>query len=151
MMCWPTQEVGINKTQAISVVSITRATRQVVSTKALAYRIPLPKVWPRTLNRRPMAKPSSTWLWGWGPCLALLIDLLPTLATLAHIPNRPQWTFLGRDLTPLLTDPTTSVQDALLFTFDDQNAGAKNGQTVVTQPNHIRCLREQEWKYALYC
>jgi len=82
--------------------------------------------------------------------LASLIDIMPTLATLANVPNRQQWTFKGRDLTPLLTDPTAAVQDAVLFTFDDQNAGAKNGQNVVTQPNHIRCLREAQWKFVMY-
>ena len=89
--------------------------------------------------------------------LASLIDLFPTLATLAEVPDPAQWTFIGKDLTPLIADasdnpanPTAKAQDAVLFTFDDENCGAPEGQTIVTQPNHIRCIREERWKYAMY-
>jgi arylsulfatase A-like enzyme len=89
--------------------------------------------------------------------LASLIDLMPTLATIAQVTDRSPWTFMGNDLTPVLldaaanpTNPTASAQEAILFTFDDENCGAPNGQTTVQQPNHIRCLREARWKYALY-
>jgi arylsulfatase A-like enzyme len=79
-----------------------------------------------------------------------IIDLMPTLATLANVPNREQYTFLGRDLSPVLQDANVAGQSSILFTFDDENCGQPNGQTVVTQPNHIRCLIEKEWKFALY-
>jgi arylsulfatase A-like enzyme len=89
--------------------------------------------------------------------LASLVDLFPTLATLASVPNRSKWAFLGNDLTPILEDaatnpaaPTVEAQDTVLFTFDDENCGAANGQTTVKQPNHIRCIRQGRWKYALY-
>ena len=42
------------------------------------------------------------------------------------------------------------MQDALLFTFDDENAGAGFEQPIVTQPNHIRCIREKNWKFVRY-
>ena len=89
--------------------------------------------------------------------LASLIDLMPTLATLADVPNREQWTFKGKDLSPILEDaaanptaPTVAVQDTILFTYDDENCGAPDGQDIVKQPNHIYCIREGRWKYAMY-
>jgi arylsulfatase A-like enzyme len=89
--------------------------------------------------------------------LASLVDLMPTLATLAKVPDRSQWEFKGVDLMPIIEDasqnpanPTAEVQDDVLFTFDDKNAGAPNGQNIVTQPNHIRCIRDSRYKYAVY-
>ncbi|MCC9075403.1 sulfatase-like hydrolase/transferase [Litorilinea aerophila] len=89
--------------------------------------------------------------------LASLVDLMPTLASLVDVPNRDSYTFAGQDLSPIINDavanpdnPTATVQDSILFTFDDENVGAPNGQTVVTQPNHIRCIREARWKFAHY-
>jgi arylsulfatase A-like enzyme len=89
--------------------------------------------------------------------LASLIDLMPTLASLADVPDRSQWTFMGTDLIPVIedaannpTNPTVTSQTEVLFTFDDENCGAPNGQTTVKQPNHIRCIRDERWKYAIY-
>ena len=89
--------------------------------------------------------------------LASLVDLMPTLASLAHIPDPGQWTFQGKDLMPIVADavqnpanPTATVQEQTLYTFDDESAGAANGQVIVTQPNHVRCLREARWKYVVY-
>lgn len=82
--------------------------------------------------------------------LTSLVDLMPTLATLANVPSRTQYAFMGRDLSPVLTDPAAVVQSSILFTFDDDNCGIADGQTTVTQPNHIRCLIEENWKFALY-
>jgi arylsulfatase A-like enzyme len=82
--------------------------------------------------------------------LASLVDLMPTLATLANVPNREAWVFKGVDLTPVLQNPTATVQDAVLFTFDDQNAGSPNPQSIVQQPNHIRAIFDGRWKYARY-
>jgi arylsulfatase A-like enzyme len=74
---------------------------------------------------------------------ASLIDILPTLATLGGVPDRERWTFKGRDLTPILEDPRASVQDFIHFTYDDL-------YFYVPSPNHIRCLVEDQWKYAVY-
>lgn len=90
-----------------------------------------------------------------------LIDLMPTIAALANVSNRDRWFFSGQDLTPIVEEPTTSVQNEILFTFDDQDAGQADGipntpqgQPMVSQPNHIRCLiandPDGEWKYARY-
>lgn len=93
---------------------------------------------------------------------ASLIDLMPTFATLGQVPNREHWTFKGTDLSPLLSNPTTSVQNEVLFTFDDINTAQPNGQIInpVTgepvpgPPNQIRAIFTQdddgEWKYARY-
>lgn len=89
--------------------------------------------------------------------LASLIDVMPTLANLAQVPDRASWNFLGTDLTPVLVDaaaypdaPSVHVQDTILFTYDDQNCATSDGQNIVTQPNHIRCIRDRQWKYTMY-
>jgi choline-sulfatase len=93
---------------------------------------------------------------------AALVDVMPTVATLAGVPNRNRWTFRGFDLAPILADPDASVQDAILFVFDDEHAGLADGmplnpatsKPMVTQPNHIRAIRlrdgDGEWLYARY-
>lgn len=89
--------------------------------------------------------------------MASLIDIMPTLATLANVPNPEQWDFKGRDLTPIINDaiqnpnnPTASVQDNILFVYDDDNPGAPNPQHFVHEPSHIRCIRDTRYKYAVY-
>jgi choline-sulfatase len=82
--------------------------------------------------------------------LASLVDLMPTLATLANVPSREAWIFKGVDLTPVLNSPASSVQEAVLFTFDDENAGSPYPQPIVQQPNHIRAIFDGRWKYARY-
>jgi choline-sulfatase len=103
--------------------------------------------------------------------LASLVDLLPTVATLAGADPPPQ--AQGSDLVPILaagaepeadflrrcgadfsavtghTTPSDSVQDAIHFTYDDHQAA-----TAMTdapgQPNRVRCVRTERAKYALY-
>ena len=89
--------------------------------------------------------------------MASLVDLMPTLAALAKVPDPGAWDFKGVDLMPVIldasqhpTNPTASVQDDVLFTYDDKYAGAPDGQKIVTQPNHIRCIRDSRYKYAVY-
>lgn len=84
--------------------------------------------------------------------LASLIDLMPTLATLAEVRNLGEYTFMGRDLTPVLMDavahpsgPTATVQDSIYFTTDETL-----GVEIVGQPSHVACLREAEWKVVEY-
>jgi choline-sulfatase len=93
---------------------------------------------------------------------AALIDLMPTLATLAAVPHREAYTFYGTDLTPLLVAPTTTVQNEILFTFDDIWAANPNGtlihpitgEEIPRAPKNIRAISTQdndgEWKYARY-
>ena len=89
--------------------------------------------------------------------LAGLIDIMPTLATLANVPHPEQWDFKGRDLTPVIADaikhpkhPTASVQDSILFVYDDDNPGAANPQHFVHEPCHIRAIRDTRYKHAVY-
>ncbi|HNP57076.1 MAG TPA: sulfatase-like hydrolase/transferase [Gordonia sp. (in: high G+C Gram-positive bacteria)] len=89
--------------------------------------------------------------------MASLVDLMPTFATLAQVPDRARWTFRGTDLTPVIADavarpgsPTAEVQDSVVFTFDDENVATPDGQNIVREPNHIRAIRDKRWKYAVY-
>lgn len=72
------------------------------------------------------------------------LDLLPTLAEIAQVPDHAQYG-KGLSLVPVLKDPAASVQDSILFTFDDVfflTLGAKRW--------HIRAIREKDWTYAIY-
>ena len=89
--------------------------------------------------------------------LVSLVDVLPTIAALAQVPNPQQWDFKGKDLTPIMldamqnpTNPTAKVQDTVLFTYDDDNPSRPDPQNIVTQPRHIRCVRDERYKYAVY-
>ncbi len=103
--------------------------------------------------------------------LGSLVDLLPTIATLAGAELDPE--ARGRDLTPILAEraapergrlngaeadfgsvtdhpsPAASVQDEVHFTYDDHQA-ATAMQNVPGQPNRIRAIRTPRHKYALY-
>jgi len=92
--------------------------------------------------------------------LASLVDIMPTVATLAGAPDRDSLTFVGRDLSPVIraaaddpSKPAEPVQDSVLFTTDETlgSRGDRGGRgPVVKQPAHIRCIREADWKFALY-
>jgi arylsulfatase A-like enzyme len=92
--------------------------------------------------------------------LASLVDLMPTLATLADVPHRKKWHFRGRDLTPVIREaiahpgnPTATVQDSILFTTDETIGSVPDATPlgpIVEQPAHIRCIREAHWKFAMY-
>jgi choline-sulfatase len=80
--------------------------------------------------------------------LVSLVDVVPTLLGLAGAPAQPE-RFDGRDLGPLLYGEKESVRDAVLFTYDDHQAGTAL-QDGAGQPNRIRCVRDARWKYAVY-
>ncbi|MGO9399143.1 MAG: sulfatase-like hydrolase/transferase [Xanthobacteraceae bacterium] len=72
------------------------------------------------------------------------LDLLPTLVELAGVPE-PASYGLGRSMVPVLRDPSASVQDSVLFSYDDVfglSAGAAGA--------NLRALRERDWTYAVY-
>jgi arylsulfatase A-like enzyme len=101
--------------------------------------------------------------------LASLIDLMPTIATIAGADSSAP--FRGRDLSPVLADsarpergrpesarldpilrhpaPAPSAQEAVHFTYDDHQA-ATALQNVPGQPNRIRAARTAKGKFAIY-
>jgi len=103
---------------------------------------------------------------------ASLCDLLPTFAALAGVETGGDG-IRGRDLTPILAEaatpdpdrlarsgvdlspvgehpsPEASVQEEVLFTFDDHQAGTAFID-VAHQPNRIRAVRSADAMYAVY-
>ncbi|MGK8521917.1 sulfatase-like hydrolase/transferase [Nocardia asteroides] len=53
------------------------------------------------------------------------IDLVPTVAALAGIDASAAGPLVGKDLTPLLTNPAGTVRDALLLTSDAKSSGGQ--------------------------
>ena len=80
--------------------------------------------------------------------LVSLVDLVPTLLGFTGADASPE-AFDGRDLGPLLRGETGRLRDSVLFTYDDHQAGTAF-QDVSGQPNRIRCVRDERWKYAVY-
>ena len=93
-------------------------------------------------------------------CLASTVDLMPTLAGLVDVPKKGDWTFRGKDLSPIIRSlaedpakPARPVQDSVLFTTDEIIGSEPKGTwvgPVVKQPAHVRCIREKRWKFAMY-
>ncbi len=72
------------------------------------------------------------------------LDLLPTLAELAGVQDGAS-RGLGHSMMPVLRDPSASLQDSVLFSYDDVfglSAGAAGA--------NLRALRERDWTYAVY-
>lgn len=79
--------------------------------------------------------------------LSGLIDVMPTLATIAKADKR-KFKFQGKDLTPILKNPKKEVQEYVHFTYDDTYLTLPNPASM--GPCHIRCIVSKEWKYAVY-
>ncbi|KAB8155954.1 sulfatase-like hydrolase/transferase [Kordia sp. TARA_039_SRF] len=92
-------------------------------------------------NGNPIAQRSSNEL-------ASLIDIMPTIAAIAHVAN-PSKALQGNNLLPIITEGK-SVQDEILFTFDDTKASSADYPSAVLATNRIRCIRTKEWKFAYY-
>jgi len=96
--------------------------------------------------------------------LASSVDLTPTIASLLGVewykPEGPipdianPTIFYGQDLSPILNDPTSSVQDHIHFTYDDQSAvippPADKPSQKVLYPSIVRTIRTDKWKYSVY-
>jgi choline-sulfatase len=80
--------------------------------------------------------------------LTSLLDVVPTFLGLAGAGPGPE-PLDGHDLGPLLRGEAEAVRDAVLFTYDDHQAGTAL-QDGAGQPNRSRCVREDRWKYAVY-
>lgn len=76
------------------------------------------------------------------------VDFVPTMAKLFNAPVSAEWQ--GRDYSTLLLDPSTeAVQDYIIFTYDDYQAGQAQGP-YMPPPNHIVSIRENRYKLAKY-
>ena len=72
------------------------------------------------------------------------LDLLPTIADLTQVPNYSKFG-KGVSMVPVIKNPNTSVQDSVLFAYDDIFF------LPTTVPGgHIRAIREGDWTYAVY-
>ena len=79
------------------------------------------------------------------------VDLLPTLASLVKAPAVARGSWKGRDYSDLVLRPRKgkSVQDYVVFTYDDVQSGQAKGP-YPKAPNHIVSIREERWKLAKY-
>ncbi len=78
------------------------------------------------------------------------VDLLPTLAGLVDAPLKARAKWAGKDYSKLVLGQSRKpVQDHIVFTFDDYQAGQKQGP-YVPAPQHIVAVREKNWKIAKY-
>lgn len=71
-------------------------------------------------------------------------DLLPTILNLAGVADAESCG-IGKSIVPVIRDPSQSVRDHALFSFDD---------AFFLPPgiagSHIRAVREGDWTYAVY-
>lgn len=72
------------------------------------------------------------------------LDLLPTIAELAQVPKASKFG-KGTSIVPVLKNPSLSVQDSILFAYDDVFFLPKD-----VPGGHIRAVREGDWVYAVY-
>ena len=78
------------------------------------------------------------------------VDFLPTIASLFAAPQGARSAWQGRDYSRLvLRSKAAPVQDYIVFTYDDYQAGQADGP-YVPPPQHIASLRETRWKIARY-
>ncbi len=78
------------------------------------------------------------------------VDFLPTMATLFGSPQSARSAWQGRDYSSIVLGGSRKpVQDYLLFTYDDYQAGQAQGP-YVAPPQHVLAMREKRWKIGLY-
>lgn len=78
------------------------------------------------------------------------VDFLPTLANLAGTPRSARSDWQGIDYSKLVLGAADrSVQDYVVFTYDDFQSGQAKGP-YPDPPNHIVSIRERRWKLAKY-
>jgi arylsulfatase A-like enzyme len=75
------------------------------------------------------------------------VDFLPTMASLFGATATAPWQ--GVDYSSVVLDPSSSVQDYIVFTFDDFQSGQQN-PPYPSPPNRVASLRENRWKLAEY-
>lgn len=72
------------------------------------------------------------------------LDLLPTIAELAGVPDFTKYG-KGHSIVSIIKNPASSVQNSILFTFDDFFF-----LPLDVPGGHIRAIREGDWLYAVY-
>jgi arylsulfatase A-like enzyme len=78
------------------------------------------------------------------------VDFLPTMASLFGAPQSARSAWQGRDYASIVLGGSRKpVQDYLLFTYDDYQAGQAQGP-YVAPPQHVLAMREKRWKIGLY-
>jgi len=78
------------------------------------------------------------------------VDLLPTLASLFDAPRSAKSNWQGKDYSKLVLGKTDKpVQDYVVFTFDDYQAGQAT-PPYVKPPQHLVAIRERNWKIVKY-
>jgi arylsulfatase A-like enzyme len=75
------------------------------------------------------------------------VDFLPTVASLFGATATAPWQ--GVDYSSVVVDPSSSVQDYIVFTYDDFQSGQQN-PPYPSPPNHVVSIRENRWKLAEY-
>ena len=78
--------------------------------------------------------------------LATLVDVLPTVCSILGIAAPAD--VRGVDLTPIIDGQ--SVQDEILFTFDDTKSGSASLPSSVKNANRIRAIRTKDYKFSYY-
>lgn len=89
---------------------------------------------------------SNPVLWPTGAttsALASTLDLVPTLAAITG--STKTTTLRGVGLLPVIEGQAASVQDSVIYTFDDTFSLPSS-----TPCSHIRCIRKARWKYSVY-
>lgn len=79
--------------------------------------------------------------------MATLIDVLPTLSNFVKLSVPADCR--GVNLLPIIEN-NKSVQDAILFTFDDTKSGSASLPSSVKTCNRLRSIRTKKWKYTYY-
>lgn len=72
------------------------------------------------------------------------LDLLPTIAELTGVPDFAQYG-KGVSIVPILKNSLSSVQDSILFTYDDNFFLPED-----VPAGHIRAIRQGDFVYAIY-
>lgn len=72
------------------------------------------------------------------------LDMLPTIAELAGVPEFAQYG-KGVSIVPILKNSAESVQESILFTYDDNFFLPDD-----VPGGHIRAIRQGDWVYAVY-
>lgn len=83
------------------------------------------------------------------------VDFLPTLASLYGYQNTPTGrlnplTCAGVDYSSIVLENAESVQDYIVFTYDDYQSGQAHSMYYPPPPNHVVGIIQSRWKFAEY-